>query len=140
MKKLLGIIVLGLLLSGNAYAATLKDLLQSKKKLILICEAKKASNATGLYFDNPKKKIGNKYIYRINFSDQVAYSIHGRRFNVAFDDQKITLIPTDPEDHLRIVIDRTSGFFTRDFIYRGKDGRDAIYIEGNCEKGKKNKF
>ena len=69
MKKLLGIVVLGLLLSGNAYAKQLKDIIfgNSSPERILLCDSHKTQKISMWYFYNIKDEILGNYTYVVPF-------------------------------------------------------------------------
>ena len=69
MKKLLGIVVLGFLLSGNAYAKQLKDIIfgNSAPERQLFCVSKKTQEISMWNFHNIKDEILGNYTYIVPF-------------------------------------------------------------------------
>ena len=65
MKKLLVTVVLGFLLSGNAYAKQLKDIIfgNSSPERILLCDSHKTQKISMWYFYNIKDEILGNYTY-----------------------------------------------------------------------------
>ena len=69
MKKLLVTVVLGFLLSGNAYAKQLKDIIfgNSSPERILLCDSHKTQKISMWYFYNIKDEILGNYTYIVPF-------------------------------------------------------------------------
>ena len=83
MKKLLGILVLGLLWCSNVYAASISDLLGSKKSLILKCTIKDSQGSSA-----DSIEIGREIIYEIKGKDFYS-DVDGKRC-CGEKDEKIT--------------------------------------------------
>ena len=65
MKKFLAILVLGLMLSSNVYAASISDLLGSKKSVILKCITDNAYSYTPSGIEDNPQGIGAVQIWEI---------------------------------------------------------------------------
>ena len=119
MKKLLGIVVLGLLLSGNCYS--------EEKNIIIKCQS-----------DNPKFE-SIKPIYIINLENKSAKVGDGSMQVVNYSETEIILGKVNEIYSNIMKFNRLTGRYNSDSIFYGKTKEDEKRITdtGTCIKIKK---